>query len=74
MPLQTMKKTTVHDSIKHSTIHHLKPPSSSILGAASKVVLYQKYAVSEDFSHSATVTLSTLGHSAQGRGDCSFKK
>lgn len=55
MPFITIKNTTVHDSNKHSTIHHLKPPLSSIFGAASNVVRYQKYAVSDERSHSTTI-------------------
>lgn len=69
MPFMTIKKTIIHESSKHKTIHHLRPPGSSIDGAASNVVLYQKYAVSEDFSHSSTIVPLILGHVDQGSGD-----
>lgn len=66
-----MKNTTIQDSNKHNTIHHLRPPESSMEGEASKVVRYQKYAVSEDNSHSLTaVPLAFKGHCAQGNGLC----
>lgn len=56
-----MKKTIVQDSSKHNAIHHLGLPGSSIDGEASKVVLYQKYSVSDDIVHSVT-----LGHTDHG--------
>jgi hypothetical protein len=40
----------------------------SISGAASSVVRYQKYAVSDDFAHSATTVPFTSGQYAQGNG------
>lgn len=63
-----MKNTIVHDNSRQRTIHHFKPPGSSIDGAASKVVRYQKYAVSEERAHSSTICVSLPGHDAQGKG------
>lgn len=37
-------------------------------GAASSVVLYQKYAVSEDFAHSSTAVPLISGHADHGKG------
>lgn len=65
-----MKKTTVHDRRRQSTIHHLGIPGSSILADASKVVRYQKYAVSEDFAHSSTTVPFMTGHDCQGSSGC----
>jgi hypothetical protein len=42
----------------------------SISGAASSVVRYQKYAVSDDFSHSATIVPFIFGQYDQGNGLC----
>lgn len=36
----------------------------------SKVVLYQKYAVADDKSHSSTIVPLTTGQSCQGSGYC----
>lgn len=64
-----MKNTIIHDNNKHSTIHHFGLPGSSIEGDASKVVRYQKYAVSEDLAHSATsVPFLSRGHDDHGNG------
>lgn len=68
IPFMTMKKTTIQLSRRHSTIHHLRLSPSSIDGAASKVVLYQKYAVSELRTHSSIGFPSNSGHSAHGSG------
>ncbi|EZA53056.1 hypothetical protein X777_07234 [Ooceraea biroi] len=63
-----MKNTTSQLSKRQSMIHHFKPSPSSIDGAASKVVLYQKYAVSELLSHSSNgFPFSFTGHVAHGR-------
>lgn len=70
IPFITMKNTISHATIKQITIHHLKPPLSSMLAAASNVSRYQKYSVSEDFAHSSTIVpLSVFGHSAHGKGN-----
>ncbi|KYN38658.1 hypothetical protein ALC56_06964 [Trachymyrmex septentrionalis] len=61
-----MKNTTIQLSKRQSTIHHLRPWPSSMDGAASKVVLYQKYAVSELLTHSSTGFPSNTGHFAHG--------
>lgn len=63
-----MKNTINHDKSKHKTIHHLRFSGSSIDGAASKVVRYQKYAVSDDFEHSSTTLPLSVGHVDQGNG------
>ncbi|KYM77353.1 hypothetical protein ALC53_12334 [Atta colombica] len=63
-----MKNTTIQLSKRQSTIHHLRPWPSSMDGAASKVVLYQKYAVSELLTHSSTGFPSNTGHFAHGKG------
>lgn len=52
IPFITITNTTDHDNNKHSAIHHLGFPGSSIDGEASNVVLYQKYSVSDDMTHS----------------------
>lgn len=59
-----MKNTIVHDNSKHKTIHHLRPPGSSIDGAASNVVRYQKYVVA-DLHSSASVPFNG-GHDSHG--------
>ena len=46
-----------HDNNKHKTIHHLRPPGSSIAGAASKVFRYQKYVVGDVHSGTYAVSL-----------------
>lgn len=70
IPFITMKNTTVQASRRHNTIHHFSPPVSSIEGDTSKVVLYQKYAVSLLSSHSGTfVPFGSSGHVAHGNGD-----
>lgn len=69
IPFITMKNTTIQLSKRQSTIHHFRPSPSSIDGAASKVVLYQKYAVSELFTHSSMGLPSSSGHVAHG-SDC----
>ena len=47
------------------------PPTSSMLAVESSVVRNQKYCVSLEFSHSATVTLSSVrGQADQGRESC----
>jgi len=66
IPFMTMKNTTIQLIKRQSTIHHLRPWPSSMDGAASKVVLYQKYAVSELLTHSSTGFPSTSGHFAHG--------
>lgn len=43
-------------------------PGSSIDGAASSVVLYQKYSVAEDFTHSGTLVLFISGQDDHGSG------
>lgn len=70
IPFITIKKTTIQLNSRQRTIHHLRLCPSSIDGAASNVVLYQKYAVSELFTHSSTGLLSTSGHFAHGNGSC----
>jgi len=66
IPFMTMKNTIIQLIKRQSTIHHLRPWPSSMDGAASKVVLYQKYAVSELLTHSSTGFPSTSGHFAHG--------
>lgn len=70
--LQTIKKTIIQANIKHKTIHHFIPPLSSIDGAASNVVRYQKYAVSDERAHSGSIfvplSVDIVGHSAHGNG------
>jgi hypothetical protein len=68
MPFITMKKTVVQAKNSNMTIHHLRPPLLSISGAASSVVRYQKYAVSDDFSHSAAIVPFISGQYDQGNG------
>lgn len=66
-----MKNTISHATIRQMTIHHLNPPLSSMLGAASNVSRYQKYDVSDDFEHSSNaVPLGYTGQCAHGKGDC----
>lgn len=60
-----MKKTMVHDKSRHKTIHHLRPPGSSMDGAESNVVRYQKYVVADLHSGSTIVSLN-MGHLAHG--------
>lgn len=66
IPFMTMKNTTIQLSKRQRTIHHLRPWPSSIDGEASKVVLYQKYAVSELMAHSSIGFPSDSGQFAQG--------
>lgn len=72
IPFITMQNTTVHDNNKHSAIHHLGLPGSSMDGEASNVVLYQKYSVSDDMVHSRADSFvpSTIGHFDHGNTGC----
>lgn len=70
MPFMTMKKTITQANSSKMTIHHFRPPLLSISGAASSVVRYQKYAVSDDFAHSATTVPFIFGQYDQGNGLC----
>lgn len=66
IPFMTMKNTIIQLSKRQRTIHHLRPWPSSMDGAASNVVLYQKYAVSELLAHSSTGFPFNSGHFAHG--------
>lgn len=68
MPFITMKNTTNHEMNKHRTIHHFNPPGSSIDGAISKVVRYQKYVVA-DLHSGKGVELLNVGHVAHGNSN-----
>lgn len=68
IPFITMQKTTSQLISKHITIHHFNPWPSSIVGDASRVTRYQKYAVSELFAHSSTGFPFTSGQEAHNKG------
>lgn len=71
MPFITMKNTIVQDNSRQITIHHFRPPGSSMDGAASNVVRYQKYVVADWHSGSTIVSLN-IGQVAQGSSNCVY--
>lgn len=70
MPFITIKKTMAHAASKHKTIHHLRPPLSSIDGDASNVVWYQKYVVGDLHSGSVIFSVTLNGQDAHGSTIC----
>lgn len=70
MPFIMIRKTAIHAANKHSTIHHFKPPLSSIDAEASSVVWYQKYVVGDLHSGSVIFNVLLIGHVAHGNSIC----
>lgn len=74
MPFITIKKTIAQAANKHKTIHHFKPPLSSIDGDASSVVWYQKYVVGDLHSGSVVFSVVLNGQVAHGNSICTKRE